>query len=402
MLFGRRILLAVTGGIAAYKSCELLRLLVKNGASVRVAMTAAATRFVGPTTYAALSGQDVATDLFSLDESRSGHLGIVRDIDMMVIAPATANCIAKLANGIADDLVSTAALALNAPLLVCPAMNPKMYAHPAVQDNLERLSRRGVLIIEPEEGSMAGPREAPGIGRLPEPERICDRICRELPPSGPLKGVSITVTAGPTREAIDPVRVISNLSSGKTGYALAAEARRRGADVHLISGPVFLSRPFGIDVESVESTHQLLTALKERFDDTRVLIMAAAPSDFRPAEPSSGKLKKKNVEDNFTLTLEKNPDILAELSKTKRDQLLIGFALETNDGLKNAGEKLKDKHLDVIVLNHPGASPDTGIGKDAIQATIIFADGTVEELPATTKSEFARTLLDTVQKLLLK
>jgi phosphopantothenoylcysteine decarboxylase/phosphopantothenate--cysteine ligase len=236
MLSGRHILLGVSGGIAAYKACELLRLMVKNGASVRVAMTAAAAHFVSPLTFETLSGNKVQTDLFETDESAGGHLGLVRDLDLMVVAPATADIIAKFAAGIADDLITTTALALTAPLLVCPAMNPKMFAHPAVQENLEKLRTRGVEILDPEEGLMAAPGEEPGIGRLPEPDKIFDRICRLLPPQGPLRGVTITITAGGTREAIDPVRVISNLSSGKMGYALAAEARRRGADVRLVSG----------------------------------------------------------------------------------------------------------------------------------------------------------------------
>ncbi len=398
MLSGRHILLGVTGGIAAYKACELLRLMIKNGASVRVAMTTAATRFVSPLTFEALSGEKVATDLFEVSESSGGHLGLVRDIDLMVTAPATADIIARFATGIADDLITTTALALTAPLLVCPAMNPKMYAHPAVQENLEKLRRRGVHIMDPDEGLMAAPGEEPGIGRLPEPEAILDRICRLLPPEGTLSGVKVTVTAGGTREAIDPVRVISNLSSGKMGYALAAEARRRGAVVRLVSGPVSLPAPPGVEVEKVDSTADMLGALQSCYDDTQVLIMAAAPGDFRPARERKRKIKKEDQGGSFSLKLVKTPDILAQLSKSKGNRLLIGFALETDDGLAHARRKLQEKNLDMIVLNHPRSAAHAGVGKDAIQPTVIFADGEVVSHPVISKSDFARILLDEVEK----
>ena len=400
MLVNRKILVAVTGGIAAYKTCELVRLLVKNRASVQVIMTEAATRFIGPLSFEALTGNKVALDLFAGEESGKGHLDLVRDLDLMITAPATANCIGKLAGGIADDLVSTVSLTLSAPLLICPAMNPKMYAHPAVQENLARLKTRGILVMDPEEGAMAHPLEEPGIGRLPEPSKILDRICKLLPPQGPLAGKTITISAGPTREALDPVRVISNLSSGRMGYALAEEARRRGADVHLIAGPGSLPDPPGINPVRVESTAQMKDAIARCLNKSQVLIMAAAPSDFKPRRFAGQKIKKEMAGDELTLQLGKTPDILKELSINKGDRLLVGFALETGNGVKNARRKLKDKNLDLIVLNHPGAGSAAGLGKEAIQGTLISASGEQEALPEMSKQKFAGVLLDRIQRML--
>ena len=400
MLQNRKILVAVTGGIAAYKTCELVRLLMINRASVEVIMTNAATRFVAPLTFETLTGNMVKADLFADGETARGHLDVVRDIDLMVIAPATANCIGKLAGGIADDLVSTASLALSSPLLICPAMNPKMYDHPAVKKNLDTLTERGVLIMEPETGSMAHPEEEPGIGRLPEPECILDQICRLLPPEGPLSGITVTVTAGPRQEAIDPVRVISNLSSGRMGYALASEARIRGAEVHLIAGPGLLPEPPGVSVSYVKSTSEMHKSVSRTFEKSRVLIMAAAPSDFKVHKKHGQKIKKEKTGEGLTLTLDNTQDILKELSTRKGERLLVGFALETENGFENARKKLQEKCLDLIILNHPEDGEDAGLGKEAIQGTIIGTDGKEENFPVMSKNKFAQIILDRVQELL--
>lgn len=400
MLHNRRLLVAVTGGIAAYKTCELVRLLVKNRASVQVIMTESATRFVGPLTFEAITGKKVGLDLFAGEEGGHGHLDLARGMDLMAIAPATANCIGKLATGIADDLVTTVSLAITCPLLVCPAMNPKMYAHPAVQENIGKLKDRGVELMQPEEGPMAHPLEEPGVGRMPEPSRILDRICRLLPPDGPLAGKTITVTSGPTREAIDPVRVISNLSSGRMGYALAQEARRRGAKVHLISGAVDQPAPPGISVVHVESTREMKEAVEACFSESQVVIMAAAPADFRPRQVREQKLKKETLADGLALELQETEDILKDLSAKKGARLLVGFALETENGLKHARHKLKDKNLDLIILNYPKMGDDAGLGRKGIQGTIIGANGGEEILSVMPKEEFAGLLLDRIQQLL--
>ncbi len=400
MLRNRKLLVVVTGGIAAYKTCELVRLLLKARASVRVIMTQSAARFVAPLTFEALTGKKVALDMFALEGDRGGHLGVVEDIDLMVIAPATANIIGKLAGGIADDLVSTAALAFNQPLLICPAMNPKMFHNPIVQDNLEKLKSWGNYIIDPEVGPMASPSEEPGLGRLPEPARIFEKICSLLSPEGPLSGKTITVTAGPTWEAIDPVRVITNLSSGRLGYALAEEARRRGASVNLISGPVCLPEPPGISVVHIENTEQLLESVNAVFKASDALIMSAAPSDFRSKEKSNRKIKKEKATNEISLKLEQTPDILKEIAPHKGNRIVVGFALETDQGVDNAKRKLLEKKLDLIVLNSPSAGENAGIGKDNIQGTIIDSNGKIDELPEMPKVEFASVIIDRVQSLL--
>ncbi|MCX6639220.1 MAG: bifunctional phosphopantothenoylcysteine decarboxylase/phosphopantothenate--cysteine ligase CoaBC [bacterium] len=400
MLHGRKILLAVTGGIAAYKVCELARLLLRNHASVQVAMTEAATRFVAPLSFEALTGQMVAKDLFVEGGSGTHHLDMVRGIDLMVIAPATANCIGKLAAGLADDLVSCAALAISGPLLICPAMNAKMFVHQAVQQNLDILRQRGVLVLDPEMGEMASPHEEPGWGRLPEPWKILDYICRLLPASGPLNGRTITITAGPTIEPVDPVRVISNLSSGRMGYALASEAKRRGARVNLITGPISLHTPPGLSPVRVESTQQMLEAVERFFSDSDVLIMAAAPADFRVSQTLDQKIKKRDGTGELTLKLVPTPDILKKISERKSGKILVGFALETEHGIENARIKLKEKRLDIIVLNSPKFGEVAGIGRDAISGTIIDAQDRVQEFPIMPKSQFAGIILDHLQRLL--
>ncbi|MBU0517453.1 bifunctional phosphopantothenoylcysteine decarboxylase/phosphopantothenate--cysteine ligase CoaBC [bacterium] len=396
MLKNRKILLVVTGGIAAYKACELLRLMMKNHASVQVTLSAAAARFVTPLTFEAISGKRVEMGLFDVSDAVGGHLGIVRDIDLMVCAPATANCIAKLSHGIADDLISTAALACTAPILICPAMNHKMWQNAIVQDNVARLKDKGFLVMDPAEGPMASPDEGEGVGRLPEPTEILHRICELLPPKGPLRGKTITVTAGPTQEPIDPVRVISNLSSGRMGFTIAEEARKRGARVHLISGPVRLFDPPGITSRCVNSTQEMLDAVKSAFSESDALIMAAAPGDFRRADPSASKLKKSASGGNLTIELEPTPDILKSVSRDKKNKRIIGFALETDAGLENARRKLTEKGLDLIVLNHPS----TGLGQHSIQGTILDATDDMQVLENMPKHDFAGKLLDRLEALL--
>ena len=400
MLRGRKILMAVTGSIAAYKSCELVRLLLKNGASVQVLMTEAATKFVAPMTFEALSGKPVAREMFPAAVSGQSHLDLARDADLLVIAPATANSIAKLACGMADDLIGTTALATSAPLLICPAMNPRMYRHAAVQENLATLKKRGAHIMDPSEGPMAHPLEEPGWGRLPEPSEILDRICRLLPPSGSLSGVTLTVTAGPTREAIDPVRYISNFSSGRLGFSLAEEARRRGADVRLIGGPCDGAAPPGLDVLRVENTEEMAQAVAQHFGSSQALIMAAAPADFKPDQVQAQKIKKQGKGRGLNLPWQTTTDILQQLGKTKGSRILIGFALETEKGIENARAKLQGKNLDLIVLNHPHPAAGAGIGTNAIQAMLIGLDGAEEALPVMSKSALAGILLDRLEKLL--
>ncbi|TKJ40697.1 bifunctional 4'-phosphopantothenoylcysteine decarboxylase/phosphopantothenoylcysteine synthetase [candidate division LCP-89 bacterium B3_LCP] len=400
MLSNRKILVAVTGGIAAYKTCELVRHLIRNGADVRVSMTQSAAKFLTPLTFEALTGKKVLSDMFASEEGGSPHLDCVRDIDLMVIAPATANCIGKIAHGIADDLLSTSVLALSAPLLLCPAMNPKMYQNKAVVDNLNILNNRGVLIMEPEEGSMASPDEEPGIGRLPDPARILDRICRILPPDGSLSGYTITVTAGPTEEAIDPVRVVSNLSSGRMGFAIAERARQRGADVRLVAGPAHLHTPIGLDVERVKSTADMRDAVLKNLEESQVLIMAAAPCDYAPKDPKSQKIKKKNLGGNLNLELVETSDILKEASDQKGERIFVGFALETENELDNARRKLADKNLDIIVLNSPDAGSGVGLGENSIQGTILYPNEKSDSLPSMSKIDFADALLDRIGQLL--
>lgn len=397
MLHNRKILVGVTGGIAAYKTCELVRLLMKNRAEVRVIMTQAATRFITPLTFEALTGKSVATDLFSLEGESGGHLSLVKDLDALVIAPATANCLGKLACGLANDLLSTAALACHSTLIVCPAMNPRMWENASVQENVEKLHSRGILVIPPEEGPMASPSEEPGIGRLPEPQTIFERICQELPPRGTLSGKKIVVSAGPTREAIDPVRVITNLSSGQTGFALAEEARKRGAEVYLIVGNIERPAPPGIQSVRADTTSEMLAAIEAYFNNCDVLIMAAAPSDFKAQTRSDSKLKKEEAGELLHLTLDKTPDILKTLAKRKKKQVVVGFALETDRVSDNARQKLEAKNLDLIIANHPGVDDNTGIGKGFIQGTLIDAGGSIEELPKLTKSEFARIVIDRIE-----
>lgn len=395
MLKDKSILLGVSGGIAAYKSAELVRLLVKAGAAVRVVMTASASEFVTPLTFQTLSGNPVGRDLFSLEsESRIGHIHQARLADLVVLAPATANLIAKMAAGIADDYLTTILLATTAPVLVCPAMNTKMWEHPATRRNIKTLAEMGHSICEPATGSLACREE--GTGRLAELSDIIEWVFRLLSPPT-LATKSVLVSAGPTWEKFDPVRFLSNPSTGKMGYALARVAAWRSAKVHLVSGPTHLEAPVGTEricVTSAVEMHDRIAALAPGMD---AIVMAAAVSDYRPAQSAPQKLKKSS--DRQMLLLEPNPDILAELGKNKTDsQVLVGFAAETENLLENAKEKLVRKNLDLIVANDL-TKQGSGFGTDTNEVKILDRNGTVTDLPPLTKEEVAAQVWDRVERI---
>ncbi|GIX06402.1 MAG: peptidase ClpP [Candidatus Poribacteria bacterium] len=399
-LEGRTVLLGVSGSIAAYKAVELASRLRKAGASVHVVMTQNATRFVSPLTFETISRNPVHVDPFAPAQWEPEHTALADRADLFVVAPATANILAKFAHGIADDLLSTLYLAARCPILVAPAMNVYMYRNPAVQENLERLRARGVKIAEPEEGMLACGYE--GQGRLQEVERLVETIvqlARGLEAPRDWEGVSVLVTAGPTREPIDPVRFLSNRSSGKMGYAIAEEAALRGAQVVLVSGPTQLPSPPNVRRIQVESAEEMARAVEQTAGSAQVIFLAAAVADFTPVEVSPHKLKKGTAE-TWTLTLRKTPDIAASLGQRKGDRVLIGFAAETDDPIANARRKLTEKRLDLIVLNRVN-EPGAGFEVDTNRVTLIFPDGTVEEWPLLDKREVARRLLSIVRDRLL-
>jgi phosphopantothenoylcysteine decarboxylase/phosphopantothenate--cysteine ligase len=394
MLKGKVVILGVTGGIAAYKAVELLRLLTKAGADVHVIMTEGAMEFVAPLTFQTLSMNPVATSLFNLlSEREIGHIALADRADLMVIAPATANTVGKISNGIADDMLTTTAMATKAPILIAPAMNVNMYQSPAYRDNEARLKSRGVLFAEPVKGTLACGWE--GEGKLQEPQVIFQEVVAALSKKD-LSGERILVTAGPTREEIDPVRFISNHSSGKMGYSIAAAARRRGADVTLVTGPASVHKPYGVEIVPVVSAREMREAVMSRAIDCSVIIKAAAVADYRPAERSGKKIKKGAAP--ATLELVRNPDILEELGKVKGESILVGFAAETEDLLRNARSKLKRKNLDMIVANDV-SRPGAGFDGETNMARLIFRDGRSEELPLMSKDEMADIILDRIVEL---
>ncbi len=396
---GKSILLGVCGGIAAYKAAELVRAFVKAGAGVQVVMTANAQRFITPLTLQVLSEQPVAADLFDLEfESQIGHIQIARAAHLVVIAPATANVLAKAAAGIADDYLSTVLLATTAPVLFCPAMNTKMYEHPATRRNLETLRQNGYHVLEPDAGFLACHEE--GAGRLPDAPMILDAACRLLTPPT-LKGRRILVSAGPTWEPLDPVRFITNPSSGKMGYAVARMAAYRSAEVILVSGPSALPDPPLVRTIRVRSAQEMEREVLDRASAMDGIIMTAAVGDYRPARVAAQKIKK--GADELTLHLIKNPDILASLGRSRPPgsrQVLVGFAAETEHLLENAREKLTHKNLDFIVANNLTES-GSGFGTDTNRVKIIDRSGTVEELPTVSKDEVAARILDRVESLLV-
>jgi phosphopantothenoylcysteine decarboxylase/phosphopantothenate--cysteine ligase len=395
MLNGKTIILGVTGGIAAYKAVELLRLLTKAGATVHVIMTRAATEFVTPLTFQTLSMNPVHTEIFSLiTEQEIGHISLADRADLFIIAPATANFIAKVANGIADDLLTTTVMATKAPVLIAPAMNVNMYENPLYRENEEKLRKHGYLFADPVSGSLACGWE--GKGKMLEPALIFEEALSAITGKD-LAGLKILVTAGPTREEIDPVRYISNRSSGKMGYAIARSARARGAEVTLVSGPVSICPPSGValvNVTSAEEMQKAVVGIAGKFD---VIVKAAAVADYRPATRENQKIKKQDGEQQISLV--KNSDILAELGKVKQGgQTLVGFAAETENLLENASAKLEAKNLDMIVANDVSAE-GAGFDVETNIVRFIYRDGRQEELPLLPKETVANELLDRIAAL---
>lgn len=384
----KTVLLCVTGCIAAYKSCEILRLLQKAGYRVKVLMTEHATQFVGPTTFRALTHEKVAIELFDDPEDPIHHISLAQEADVVLVAPATANCIAKIAHGIADDLMSTTLLATKAPILIAPAMNSGMWSAAATQENVEVLKSRGVHFVQPDSGYLAC--GDVGSGRLPTPEAIADATCSLLQGSTDLVGEHVLITAGPTHEPIDPVRYIANRSSGKMGLELARAARDRGANVTLIAGPIELPIPAGIETIHVQTASQMYNAAAKAFERSTIAILAAAVADYTPSAPSDHKLKKA-VDPINSISLIQTQDILAELSSNKENRIVIGFAAETNDVVDYAVAKLKRKGCDAIVANDVSRS-DAGFGSSNNRAWWITSS-TVDDLGLLEKRALADEIL---------
>ncbi len=383
------IVVGVTGGIACYKAVELVRLLVKGGFKVRVIMTRGALEFVTPLTFQTLSGHPVATETFDLtQESQIGHINLADSVDVVIIAPATANVIGKIAAGIADDLLTTVLMATQAPVLIAPAMNIHMYENPILQENLRKLRRIGYHILEPAEGYLACGYE--GKGRLPDPEKIVGEV-EHLLKTKDLSGEKFLITAGPNREPLDPVRYISNRSSGKMGYALARAAVRRGADVALISGPTGLDSPLGARLISVTTAAEMRAAVLKEYVQCTAVIMAAAVSDYHPATVAEKKIKR--GKGAVELRLEPNPDILKELGENKNGKWLVGFAAETEELTANARKKLREKNLDMVVANNI-AETGSGFDGDTNSATIVDRTGATRSLPLMSKDELADRIYD--------
>lgn len=394
MVSGKRVLLGVTGSIAAYKATEILRRLTEEGAEVRVVMTKNATRFISPLTFETLSGKPVLCDEFQdWKQNGIGHIDVAANQDLALIAPATANVIGKVAAGIADDALTTTLMAVECPVVMAPAMNDRMYRNPILRKNIQFLKEQGIRFIEPETGSLAC--GTAGQGRLADPARIIREISLMFLPQD-LAGITVLVTAGPTREQIDRVRFISNPSSGKMGYALAAAARDRGATVVLISGPSHLPTPYGIRVIRVLSADDMYRAVMAHVEGTQVIIMAAAVSDFKPAVSTDHKIKKHEAP--TTLQLERSRDILLELGKAAGRRFLVGFAAETDNVFDNAVKKLKEKNLDMIVANDL-MKAGAGFDADTNSVTIIERTGKSTELPVMHKSEIAAHVLNKIVEL---
>ncbi|TMB73606.1 MAG: bifunctional phosphopantothenoylcysteine decarboxylase/phosphopantothenate--cysteine ligase CoaBC [Deltaproteobacteria bacterium] len=385
----KTVIIGVTGGIACYKAVELVRLLVKDSLAVQVIMTRAAMEFVTPLTFQTLSGKPVATETFNLtQESEIGHINLADSADLFVIAPATANVIGKIAAGIADDLLTTVLMATQAPVLIAPAMNIHMYENPILQENIRKLRRIGYHFMEPAEGYLACGYE--GKGRLPEPEKILEEI-RSLLRKKDLLGERFLITAGPSREPLDPVRYISNRSSGKMGYALARAAVRRGAGVVLVSGPSAIEPPSAVRLIPVNTAAEMRRAVLEQFPECTAVIMAAAVADYRPVDASSKKLKRGKAP--LDIRLEPNPDILRELGRRKNGKLLVGFAAETEELIANATRKLHEKNLDLIVANDV-TQAGGGFDGDTNIATIVDRSGASDSLSLMTKDELADRIYD--------
>ncbi|MGH8907927.1 MAG: bifunctional phosphopantothenoylcysteine decarboxylase/phosphopantothenate--cysteine ligase CoaBC [Egibacteraceae bacterium] len=395
-LAGRHVLLGVSGGIAAYKAASLARILIQQGATVQVVLTAAGARFVGPATFEGLTGRPVHSDVLA-ESHRVLHLRLAREADVAVFAPATANLLAKFAHGMADDFCTTVFLALTCPVVIAPAMHTEMWRHPATQDNIALLARRGARIVGPTSGALAG--GDVGVGRLADEREIVAAIVEASCRAGsPLAGRRVVVTAGPTYEPIDPVRFIGNRSSGKMGYAIAIQAARRGAIVDLVSGPTHLAEPAGVTVHHVETALEMRDVVMRAADKAEVVVKAAAVADFRPARYHDQKLKK-DSDELAAVALVRNPDILAELGAAKHGRILVGFAAETDLEEERGRDKLRRKGLDLIVVNRVDLA-DSGFAVDTNRALILGADGLRVQVPLTTKTTLANVILDHVETLL--
>lgn len=394
---GRTVLLGVTGGIASYKSAWLARLLTKAGASVDTVLTRSATEFISALTFEALTGRPAHTSLFDAGRALE-HVALAKSADAIVIAPATADFLARAVTGQADALLTAVLLATRAPVLLVPAMNDQMWAHPQTRRNVRHARELGYHILEPDEGALAAG-EGEGPGRMPEPEAIFAHVGRllERAARGALAGRHVVVTAGPTREAIDPVRFVSNYSSGRMGVALASSAWRRGAEVTLVAGAMSVAPPTGPDVRRVESTEEMAGVVAELVPRADVLIMAAAPADFRPGQVADRKIKKGEAAP--VVEFEQTPDILrSTIERRRKNAIVVGFALETNDAVDNGRRKLREKQLDLIVVND-ATEPGAGFGVDTNRVTLLHRDGTDEVLPLQSKADVADAILDRVERL---
>ena len=397
MLKGKKIVLGVTGGIAVYKAVDLVRRLRKKGCQVRVVMTEHAQQFVTPLTFKEISGNQVAVSMWSANqEFNVEHIALANWADAFLVAPATANIIAKMTYGLADDLLSTTLLAAQAPIVVCPAMNTGMYENPATQANIAKLKERGVTVMPPAVGKLAC--GTSGAGRLPEPQAIVEFMSAFFAKrEGDLRGLKVLVTAAGTREPIDPVRFVGNRSSGKMGYAVAQMAAERGAEVLLVSGPSALAVPANVKAVKVETTNEMLEACLAAYDDVDIVVKAAAVADYRPRDVAEQKIKKK-TDDALTVVMDKNPDILKTLGGKKTHQVLVGFAAETQNLLENARDKVVKKNLDMIVANDVTAA-GAGFNADTNIVKFLFASGEVRSLEQMPKVDVANCILDEALKI---
>jgi phosphopantothenoylcysteine decarboxylase/phosphopantothenate--cysteine ligase len=389
-LTNKKIVLGITGCIGAYKAAFLIRLLKKEGTEVKVLMTDSAKQFITPLTLETLSENPVNSELFpETGYYTTHHISLAEWADLILIAPATGNIIGKIASGIADDLLTTVFMAAQSPVMIAPAMNTQMYTNPVVQDNMKKLLNLGYKFVDPTVGEMAC--KTYGVGRLAEPEEILDHVINHFGQTLDMRGLKVLVTAGPTVEHIDAVRYVSNPSSGKMGYAVAQKAKNRGAEVVLISGPVGLSAPAGVELIQVKSGEEMFARVKENFDKIDILYMVAAVSDYVPLTPSEQKIKKSD--ENINLAFKPQVDILKTLGESKNSQVLVGFSMETENAEQNAREKLEKKNLDMIVLNDLTAE-GTGFAVDTNKVIIIDRDGNSEDLPLASKGEIADKVID--------
>ena len=394
MLKGKTVLLGVTGGIACYKSANLASALVKQGANVQVVMTRNATEFIGPHTFESLTGNRVSVDTFDRNyQFQVEHIALADQADLVLVAPATANVLAKLAHGLADDMLTTTILACNCPKIAAPAMNTKMYENPVTQDNLDILRKYGWEIVEPASGRLAC--GAVGKGKMPEPEDLLECVLHALSHEKDMTGLKVLVTAGPTREALDPVRYLTNHSTGKMGYAIAKAAAARGAEVTLVSGPVNLKKPPYMEGVDIVSAQDMFEAVTSRAPTQDIIIKAAAVADYRPASVAEDKIKKSGNDADLSLPLSRTSDILAWLGEHRSPgQFLCGFSMETRDMVENSKQKLEKKHIDLIAANNL-KQEGAGFGVDTNLLTLISPDG-AKELPLMSKEEAAHALLDEI------